>query len=172
MFLDLNGLSLRGGDRFEQTYAIDVAPLTIGGARHEVLVPGGVVVTVDKVAGGFLVNVSAGAKIYGPCARCLREVALDVRAQQQEFAPTAKDGWEESELSPFIEDLVVDVFGLANEAIVLAVPAQIVCALECKGLCPLCGRDLNEGPCGCASEEPPGRWAKLRDLKLDDERSS
>ena len=168
MILDLNGLSLRGGDHFEQTYAIDVAPLTIGGARHEVLVPEGFLVAVDRVAGGFLVNVRAHAKIYGPCARCLREVALDVQAEQQEFAPTAKDGWEESELSSFIEDLVVDVSGLAREAIVLAVPAQIVCAPECKGLCPQCGADLNEAPCGCAPEEPSGRWAKLRDLKLGD----
>ena len=168
MFLDLNDLSLRGGDHFEQTFALDVAPMTMGGARYEVLLPGGATVAVDRVAGGFLVKVDAYAKLYGPCARCLREAVVEVHAEQQEFAPTAKDGWEETELSPFIEDLVVDVSGLVREAIVLAAPAQVVCGAECKGLCPLCGKDLNAGRCGCAVGQPDERWGKLKELKLED----
>ena len=84
------------------------------------LVPDGVHVAVDRVAGGYLVNVDLDAKVYGPCARCLGEAVLEVHAEQQEFAPTAKDGWEETETSEFIEDLVVDVDGLAREALVLA----------------------------------------------------
>ncbi len=96
-----------------------MAPIVLGGVRYEVLVPRGVAVAVDRVAGGFLVDVSLDAKVYGPCARCLSEVALDAEAEQQEFAPTAKDGWEESDLSAFVEDMVVDVAGIAREAVVL-----------------------------------------------------
>ena len=172
VLLDLKELSLRGGDHFEQVFALEVAPITLGGSRHQVLVPDGVTVGVDRVAGGYLVNVSADAKIYGPCARCLKEVVLTVHAEQQEFAPTAKDGWQETELSPFIQDLVLDVSGLVREAIVLAVPAQVVCAPDCKGLCPECGQDLNAGRCECATDEPDERWAKLRDMRFDDDAGS
>jgi uncharacterized protein len=167
MFLDLNDLSLRGGDRFEQTFALDIAPIVLGGARHDVLLPDGVTVTVCRVAGGCLVGIGADARIYGPCARCLNEVVLPARIEQQEFAPTAKDGWEESDLSPFIVDLVVDLSGLVREAVVLAVPAQLVCSSDCRGLCPHCGHDLNTGPCGCPPEAPDERWGKLQHLKME-----
>ena len=106
------------------------------------------------------------AKLYGPCARCLGEAVLEVRAEQQEFAPTAKDGWEETDTSEFIKDLVVDVDGLAREALILALPAQVVCSPECKGLCALCGKDLNKGACGCSEEKIDERWGRLKDLDL------
>ncbi len=56
---------------------------------------------------------------------------------------TAKDGWEESEVSPFVEGMVLDVAGLAREAVVLSVPPLVVCSSSCRGLCPPGGQDLN-----------------------------
>lgn len=167
-YLDLSDLGLRTGDHHERTYALDLAPIVLGGSEYEVLLPDGVFVVVDRVAGGFLVTLSADAQVYGPCARCLGEVKTVVRAEQQEFAPTARDGWEGSELSDFINEFVVDVAGLAREAVILALPAQVVCSAECRGLCPQCGRDLNLGECDCAPQDTDGRWAKLKDLHLDD----
>jgi uncharacterized protein len=168
MFLDLDSLSLRSGERYERVFAIEVAPVMLGGTKYDVLIPDGVTVAVDRVAGGFLVNLAADARVYGPCARCLNEVVLTARAEQQEFAPTAKGGWEETELSAFIKDLVVDLSALVREAVVLSLPAQIVCSESCKGLCPHCGRDLNQGACGCSDEEVDLRWSKLKDLTFDD----
>jgi uncharacterized protein len=169
VFLSLNDLSLRTGDRLEQIYSLDIGPVTLGGVPYQVLLPQGVTVVVERVAGGFLVTVRANANVHGPCARCLNEVALEVRAEQQEFAPTAKDGWEQSDLSSFINDMVVDVAGIAREALVLALPAKVVCSPSCKGLCPQCGRDLNQGECGCAPVETDPRWDRLRGLELKDD---
>ena len=93
MFLDLNDLSLRTGERHERTYSLDVDPVLLGGVAYQVLLPEGVTVAVDRVAGGFLVSVSAKARVYGPCARCLAETMVEVAAEQQEFAPRrAMDG--------------------------------------------------------------------------------
>jgi uncharacterized protein len=171
VLLDLRDLSLRGGERHERTYSLDVAPVVLGGVDYEVLVPQGVTVTVARVTGGFLIDVSLDARVYGPCARCLREVALQVRAEQQEFAPTAKDGWEESDLSAFVEDMVVDIAGIAREALVLALPARVLCSQSCKGLCSQCGRDLNQNTCDCASIGADERWSKLKDLTLEEDRA-
>lgn len=132
---------------------MDVAPVMLGGAEYRVLLPEGVDVYVNKVAGGYLVSVSGDARVYGPCARCLAEVALDVHAEEEEFAPTAGGEWEESDTSPFIEGVVVDVEGFVREAIVLALPEQVLCSEACKGLCVRCGRDLNQGACDCGSLE-------------------
>lgn len=157
---------MRTGERFHQEYNLEFSPIVLGGEAYEVLAPGGVNVAVDRVAGGFLVDVSLAANIYGPCERCLKEVIVTVEASEQEFVPTAKDGWEASELSVFVEDFVVDVPGMAREAVVLALPAQLVCAPACKGLCSRCGHDLNEGPCACGPVETDERWSKLKDLDL------
>ena len=62
---------------------------------------------------------------------------------------------------------VVDVSGLAREAIVLATPSRIVCNEGCLGLCPECGRDRNQGPCACPAPGPDDRWAKLKDFAGD-----
>jgi len=153
MRLDLHNLSLRGGERHETAHALDLAPIVLGGAQYRVLLPQGVDIAVDRVAGGYLVNVSADAKVYGPCARCLAEVVVELRAEEQEFAPTAGGSWDGSDLSPFIDDLVVDVEGIAREAVILALPDQLLCAPSCKGLCAQCGQDLNQGPCGCDALE-------------------
>jgi uncharacterized protein len=166
MLLSLADLALRGGERYERTYPLDLDPVMLGGVGYRALVPEGVSVTVARVTGGYLVGVTLDATIYGPCARCLSEAVLRVHAEQQEFAPTAKDGWEETETSEFIKELVVDVAGLAREALILALPAQVVCAEECRGLCPRCGKDLNQGVCACTDEEVDERWGRLRELDL------
>jgi uncharacterized protein len=172
MLLDLAGLSLRSGERYESVLDIEVAPVTLGGARYDVLMPSGANVFVDRVAGGFLVKIIADVKLSGPCARCLEEVVLETRAEQQEFAPTAKGGWEETDLSPFIKGLEVDLSSLAREAVILALPLQFVCSLTCQGLCPRCGRDLNHGSCDCSAVEIDDRWSKLRDIAFDDRSDS
>jgi uncharacterized protein len=153
MRLNLDDLGLRGGEQHVCTYTVEVAPVSLGGERYEVLVPEGVSLAIERIAGGYLVGLSMDAWAYGPCSRCLKEATLQVHAEQEEFAPTAVGGWAESESSAFIEDLVVDVSGLAREALVLAIPDKILCSVECRGLCPQCGADLNCGRCGCGPLE-------------------
>ncbi|HLA80437.1 MAG TPA: DUF177 domain-containing protein [Thermoleophilia bacterium] len=167
--VDLSDLALRGGERWERSFRIEMAPIILGGQSCEVLIPDGVTVAVDRVAGGFLVEVSVRASLCGPCERCLREAAIEVEAKEQEFVPTTKAGWDESELSPFIEDQVVDVSALGREAVVLALPSQVVCAEECRGLCQVCGQDLNVGQCDCPAETAEERWTALRDIHLEDQ---
>jgi uncharacterized protein len=166
--VDLNELALRGGERFQRTYPLELAPLVLGGQGYQVLAPDGVTLTVDRVAGGYLVELSLVASLYGPCDRCLKEAKLEVEAQEQEFVPTTKEGWDEADLSPFIDDFVADVSSLAREAVVLSLPTQIVCASECPGLCPSCGKDLNAGPCGCPADACDERWMALKDIHLDE----
>lgn len=169
VYLDLADLGLRTGDHHERQYSLDVEPLVLGGVEYQVLLPEGVSVAVERVAGGFLVTVATDAKVYGPCARCLSEATVEVHAEQQEFAPTARDGWDESDLCAFIEGLVVDVSGLVREAVVLALPPQVVCSAECRGLCAQCGQNLNTGACDCVPDEGDERWGRLRDMRLEDD---
>jgi uncharacterized protein len=167
IYVDLKDLALRGGERFERTFNLELAPVVLGGQSYQVLAPRGVNVVVDRVAGGFLVRIALTAVLYGPCERCLSEAKIEVAAEQQEFVPSTEEEWDESDLSPFIEDMVADVGGLAREATVLAVPGQILCSPECRGLCPTCGKNLNAGPCSCPSGMGDERWSSLQNLTFE-----
>ncbi|MEG2005510.1 MAG: DUF177 domain-containing protein, partial [Bilophila sp.] len=61
---------------------------------------------------------------------------------------------------------VINLAGLLWEEFVLALPVKPLCRPDCKGLCPVCGQNRNEGSCSCVQEEGDPRLAALRGLKI------
>ncbi len=57
----------------------------------------------------------------------------------------------------------LELDALVSEDIFLAMPSRFLCRPDCKGLCSVCGADLNEGDCGCKPAADP-RWDALKDL--------
>ncbi len=171
--IDLRELALSTGHRVERVLDVDIAPIVFGGQSYQVVVGAqGVRVTVDRVSGGFLVHLSFDASVYGPCFRCLNEASLAVQAKQEEFVPLHPEEWGPGDVSPFVDDLVVDVEALAREALILALPGKILCSDGCPGVCPSCGREAHEGPCEGVADETDPRWACLRNLALPSEDTS
>lgn len=62
-----------------------------------------------------------------------------------------------------LEDDCADLKLIAEDALVLGMESKILCREDCKGLCPACGKSLNEGPCQCRAEPDP-RLAVLGQL--------
>ena len=60
----------------------------------------------------------------------------------------------------------VDLTDDIREEVLLRLPNYPLCQPDCRGLCPQCGKNLNQGPCHCAARPVDGRWAGLNDLKL------
>ncbi len=107
------------------------------------------------------------------CDRCLEPfesvIEFDV---EEEFVPTTDVNtgkWlklEETDPALLInEHHLLDLEEVFRQAIVLAVPMHPICRSGCAGLCPQCGKNLNEGPCDCVQDEVDPRWQKLRELK-------
>lgn len=107
------------------------------------------------------------------CTRCLvpvkRELDLvfNVDFVAKEMLPETKETHlEESDLdTDVLEGNQLDLVDLVREQILLNLPETVLCREECKGICPTCGKDLNEGECGCGDEETDPRWSALKDLK-------
>jgi uncharacterized protein len=163
--LDLRSPLLNPGQRFERTISLEVEPISMGGQTYEALVEEGAAsVRVERVSGGFLLTVMAEGAVYGPCVRCLEEVKVPVSAEQQEFIPVDSEKWQGTEVSEFVDGLVVDVSGLAREAIILALPTKLLCAEKCVGICPQCGRRRDSSLCCCDVDQIDPRFEKLRGL--------
>jgi len=112
------------------------------------------------------------------CARCLEPVDNTVADQfDLIYRPQGVDtrGEEasiskaETEIGYYQGDglLLEDAL---KEQILLALPAKQVCRPECKGLCPHCGRNLNQDPCNCSTTAPEPRWAALEEIRKKLER--
>jgi uncharacterized protein len=52
-----------------------------------------------------------------------------------------------------------------REQVLLALPLKAVCREDCKGLCPHCGKNLNEGQCSCAEPVDDLRWSALKEIR-------
>jgi len=127
----------------------------------------------------------AKAELTAGCSRCLGPVSLDVPVDFEltlvpadEYADDARDAKDANtgpsagsfDLDNAEEETysgkVIDLDPILREQLVLALPGYPVCAESCKGLCPVCGANLNDRECGCDRHVPDPRWAGLKNVKL------
>jgi uncharacterized protein len=106
------------------------------------------------------------------CRRCLAPVPVPVTARVEVLFTEDQDADDPSVYVIPPRTRTLDLAPAVREELVLAVPEFVLCRDDCRGLCPRCGKDLNQGPCDCAPEKPDPRWAVLSQLKerLDKER--
>ncbi len=89
------------------------------------------------------------------CSLCLEEFSGPIRVD--DFGREVEIGTEEGKI-----DLTPDI----REDIILAIPAKPLCRADCRGICLLCGRDLNRGDCGCPAPADDSPFAQLTRLTV------
>lgn len=168
--LDLTRLSRQG--------AIDVAaeipaddPLWEGSGLAFVE-PLRVSLRAQETGGGeIVVRGKAEGKVSWECRRCLEPVrrALSesltiVFVPEEEISPDEAGG-DVRPIPARARD--VDLGEAVREELVLALDPFVVCDPDCRGLCPLCGVNLNHQTCECVGGESDPRWDALRTLKSE-----
>jgi uncharacterized protein len=165
---DLGRLRLTAGEGRRLDLEVDLRPLSFSGQRYDV-VPTRVPVRLDlskMTGGGWSMRLRFEAAVHGPCMRCLADAEPVTQVDSREVDQPG--GGEELD-SPYLKDEELDLAQWANDAFALALPVQVVCRPDCKGLCPVCGENLNEAaPDHHHEAAPDPRWAALRELKLDE----
>jgi len=171
MRIELDRLEELGG-KFSQAYDVDSLPL--GEEDVRLMEPAEVRGRIKRSGQEVELRGELRAKIESVCSRCLQPVELPIHAEFAErFVPAVSWGAEEQhELQE--EDLNLAVFDgeaielndLVREEILLAMPVQVLCRADCKGLCPTCGIDRNTSDCQCAGVDVDSRWDKLKDLRF------
>jgi len=119
-------------------------------------------VTLRAFDGGIAASGTVRAPWVGVCRRCTTAVGGDlVIGVTERFAPDASP--DDDELYPISDD-TIDLGPLVRDAIVLELPSAPLCRPDCRGLCPHCGADRNEGECDCVAPTDQ-RWANLDVLR-------
>jgi len=174
MFLSVKEMELRK-IRFDETFEPgqiefasenleQISPLHAVGSAEMLKNTGGEV----RVQGRYTVEFTA------PCDRCLVATrhALDLGFDlfYQPAASIARD--EEIEIDEgeaeigFYEGGGLELEDILREQILLALPMQRVCGEDCKGICPVCGKNRNQSACECTVHAGDDRWGALRKLEI------
>ena len=102
-----------------------------------------------------------------PCDRCLDDVentfqlSIDYILQSN---TEESDGIEDADEFNFIDGCMLDVDRLIKDELVVALPTKNLCREDCKGLCPVCGTNLNHGSCNCDKKVLDPRMAAIKDI--------
>ncbi len=121
-------------------------------------------------AGRFYFSGRFSGQVTRECRKCLVEVTRAVSEEAHFIFAPAGDPTTEDDPDVFAYDPGVhqlDVRPAVREGWLLSVPAFVECREDCKGLCPSCGADLNEGPCDCEPVTTDARWDSLRQARDD-----
>ena len=114
-----------------------------------------------------------------PCSRCLQPFETPLKSRfaltYMRRVPDVREDTEAREVELSAEDMgivyfqgeKIDLKDPIQEQVVMEYPLRGLCKPGCKGLCPKCGADLNEDLCDCDRRSPPGKFAVLKNLKLD-----
>jgi uncharacterized protein len=116
-----------------------------------------------RTANGILVQAKFTADYPADCVRCLTEFKFPLRATFTELFAFSRDSMTESELL-FPENGYINLAPLVREYMILAKPISPICKVECKGLCPICGENLNESQCNHGDDSIDSRFDILKKL--------
>ena len=183
MFLDIKELQLHPVD-FAEEFKPDV--IDLGGELHQrtPLTTSGRAELVEehhgkhKVIKDIRLRGRLATTIEMTCARCLEPVEQDVRREfELLYRPLGADAGRD-ELSVTDAEAEIGYYqgegvlleDVLREQVLLALPLKVTCGEDCKGLCPHCGKNLNQEQCSCAVPLEDPRWRALKDIRTRLER--
>jgi uncharacterized protein len=175
MFLSVKELELRK-IRFDETF--EPGQIDFTGEELEQGSPlraTGEAESLEDSEGEIRIQGKYSVEMTAQCDRCLGRARFPLEAQFDLYYRPASYIAEEDEVEidegeaeiGFYEGKGLELADILREQVMLALPMQRVCSEDCKGICPVCGRNRNEVTCDCKVESADDRWgAALRNLEL------
>ncbi len=128
--------------------------------------------TLMRLQSSILVKCALNTEVELMCSRCLAKFRHPIKIKfEEEFLPTIDilsgahlEEPEESGAFTIDEQHTLDLTEAVRQYSLLNIPMKALCKKECAGLCPTCGKNLNEGKCRCPKEKIDPRWSKLAEL--------
>jgi uncharacterized protein len=120
----------------------------------------------------ILTRCSLDTDISLACSRCLSQFNQNLHLDfEEEYVPTVDVATgaplpppEETSTFTIDKNHILDLTEAVRQYSLLAVPMKPLCSKECAGICPNCGKNLNEGTCDCPKQDVDPRWAELMKL--------
>jgi uncharacterized protein len=172
MLLDLSRMR-EAHDHLDRSF--DASAFAAAQEDYRVVAPVQLSVDIDKDGRQFRLAGRVRTRLELPCSRCLEPFSLAVDEPfDLLYLPHGENRGEgEREIedddlaTAFYRDDVIDLGELMREQFYLAAPMKALCSERCRGLCPVCGTNLNVASCQCQQTWEDPRLAPLRGLVKD-----
>jgi uncharacterized protein len=159
MILDLKNLFQGGEERLAFNFTLNLSHEDIGDV-YPFKTPGCVKGEVTASAGVITLSGQAEYTYTAPCDSCGEEASVS-RAVPVEYILVHELYGEEDDRFLLCVDMKLNAAQLFTEEILVTLPMRFLCKEDCKGACSVCGKNLNEGYCGCKRLTPDPRLEKL-----------
>ena len=127
-------------------------------------------VVLDKFENQIIIDVETGITADLTCDRCAADFQSVINSKykmvylfQSNFSESEDEKEDIVYLHPDTDKIELD--SDVRDFAILAVPMKRLCSENCKGLCPRCGENLNDGSCNCDEKIIDPRWESLQKLK-------
>jgi len=175
MVIPISGMDEK---KYPFSFDVDAAALDLADRFRGPITADGV---VSRVGHQYHVSGTIRGTNHGECDRCLIETSREIETDFEIVYTVSGEPLSEIEdledgsngvvtLAPEDHQIILDEE--LRQALLLGVPMKNLCKEECRGLCPTCGHDLNQGECGCGNGPIDPRWSKLQGLFPDEDDSN
>ena len=162
MILDLKRIFAEESEKLPFVFEMDLSDTEWSG-QYPFISPISVEGSVSAVAGEALLEAKVSFEFSMPCDRCMEEIR-ERRTSRFSHVLVPRLENEDNDRYISVEGDSVDLDELLRMDILLEIPSKFLCREDCKGLCPSCGKNLNDGPCGCNLHQVDHLLEALRKL--------
>ena len=171
MVIDISEIISTDHKSCEYRVDLDMAALEYEGLTYPFADKEPVDITAANIGSSRVVlSGKVDVTLFIPCSRCLKDVSVPLKfdfSQEIDFGKVHAGTVEDLDEIAFIDGNTLDVDRFVRNELIVHLPVKVLCRKDCKGLCPVCGKDLNEGDCGCSRQSVDPRMAAIRDIFKD-----
>lgn len=170
MLIDLSNVLSEPHKSLDEMVPCTLEVFKVKFGTYPVLLKDDVHITVEYIKDGQI-------EIYGacrltieiPCDRCLDAVPTEFNldfTKKVMVSDSSEETVESDELdeSNYIDGYTLDVDKLICNEVLIGWPTKILCSEDCKGICNVCGQNLNQGTCNCEDTSLDPRMSVIRDV--------
>lgn len=170
LWIDITNIPVESGREFAFTESdIWTGPWAEFGLPYRMVSPIQANLNVLPQKTGCLVRGVMTGTVGAPCSRCSEDVRIDINTRIDVFAQDATQAGHDADEFLLRREggkVELNVGALLWEEFELAMPVKPLCGDDCKGLCPHCGQNLNDGECSCEETPVDSRLAVLKNIKI------
>ena len=166
MVIDVSSILKEFGGKISFDDKAEISDLNFGGGdyrfKESLNVKGG----ISNTGGTLALRAEVSGVMETQCARCMKDIDVPIDFELSETLMRNDDGIvipEDEDIIVF-EGNTVSLDEIIENSFITNLSPRYLCSEDCKGLCPKCGADLNEGDCGCVDDDIDPRWAALADM--------
>lgn len=162
MVLDLKNIFASENSRLQIDYNFDMSSIEISGVfplKNPVTAKG----CISNRASVVSLVLEIKYNYCSVCDRCGKDTDRDFSIKIDKILAPSIEG-DDSDTIVVVPGMKLDLDEFIYSEVILSLPTKFLCQESCKGICPKCGKDLNEGDCGCDFKEIDPRLAKLAEL--------